>query len=187
MTKPDLKPNNPCFSSGPTAKRPGWSLTQLQTNSLGRSHRAKGPKSRLTAVIAHSKQILQVPDDYVIGIVPASDTGAFEMAMWTLLGARGVDVLHWESFGSFAKILGEVWEVRELDLLFLAVFGSSGSWTCLWELWELSESSGRGLGGLGAGFVAPGGVWELWKLDLSCLAKFGSSWGGRMSDQLMGG
>ena len=100
MTKPDLKPNNPCFSSGPTAKRPGWSLAQLQTDSLGRSHRAKGPKSRLAAVIEHSKQILQVPDDYVVGIVPASDTGAFEMAMWTLLGARGVDVLHWESFGS---------------------------------------------------------------------------------------
>ena len=100
MTKPDLKPNNPCFSSGPTAKRPGWNLAQLQTDSLGRSHRAKGPKSRLAAVIEHSKQILQVPDDYVVGIVPASDTGAFEMAMWTLLGARGVDVLHWESFGS---------------------------------------------------------------------------------------
>ena len=100
MTKPDLKPTNPCFSSGPTAKRPGWSLAQLQTDSLGRSHRAKGPKSRLAAVIEHSKQILQVPNDYVVGIVPASDTGAFEMAMWTLLGARGVDVLHWESFGS---------------------------------------------------------------------------------------
>jgi len=100
MTQPSSKPNNPCFSSGPTAKRPGWTLEGLSTESLGRSHRAKGPKGRLQKVIDQSKRILGVPDDYLVGIVPASDTGAFEMAMWSLLGSRGVDVLHWESFGS---------------------------------------------------------------------------------------
>ncbi len=100
MTQPSSKPKNPCFSSGPTAKRPGWTLEGLSTESLGRSHRAKGPKGRLQKVIDQSKRILGVPDDYLVGIVPASDTGAFEMAMWSLLGSRGVDVLHWESFGS---------------------------------------------------------------------------------------
>ena len=97
--KPKLKPKNPRFSSGPTSKRPGWSLSKLQTESLGRSHRAKQPKSRLKKVIDDSKRILGIPSDYLVAIVPASDTGAFEMAMWTMLGARGVDVLSWESFG----------------------------------------------------------------------------------------
>lgn len=99
MPTPTTKPENPLFSSGPTTKRPGWSLDQLSTESLGRSHRAAGPKSRLTAVIEESKTLLGMPDDYLLGIVPASDTGAFEMAMWTMLGARGVNVLTWESFG----------------------------------------------------------------------------------------
>ena len=97
--KPKLKPKNPRFSSGPTSKRPGWSFSKLQTESLGRSHRAKQPKSRLKKVIDDSKRILGIPSDYLVAIVPASDTGAFEMAMWTMLGARGVDVLSWESFG----------------------------------------------------------------------------------------
>lgn len=97
--KPERKPANPRFSSGPTTKRPGWSVAGLDTESLGRSHRAKQPKSRLKKVIDESKRILGIPDDYLVAIVPASDTGAFEMAMWTMLGARGVDVLSWESFG----------------------------------------------------------------------------------------
>lgn len=97
--KPTQKPNNPCFSSGPCAKRPGWTLDALKDASLGRSHRAKIGKTKLAEVITRSKAILGIPDDYVLGIVPASDTGAIEMAMWSLLGARGVDVLHWESFG----------------------------------------------------------------------------------------
>ena len=97
--KPDEKPANPKFSSGPTSKRPGWSLAELNTESLGRSHRAKQPKARLKKVIDDSKRILGIPEDYLVAIVPASDTGAFEMAMWTMLGARGVDVLSWESFG----------------------------------------------------------------------------------------
>jgi phosphoserine aminotransferase len=97
--KPEQKPANPRFSSGPTSKRPGWSLAELDTESLGRSHRAKHPKARLKKVIDESKRILGIPEDYLVAIVPASDTGAFEMAMWTMLGARGVDVLSWESFG----------------------------------------------------------------------------------------
>ena len=100
MTEPRNKPQNPNFSSGPTAKRPGWSLDQLSTENLGRSHRAKGPKSSLKMVIDLSKRLLRIPADYRLGIVPASDTGAFEMAMWNVLGARGVDVLSWESFGA---------------------------------------------------------------------------------------
>ncbi|MEJ6671469.1 MAG: phosphoserine transaminase [Pseudomonadales bacterium] len=100
MNPPNTKPNNPCFSSGPTAKRPGWDLCNLATDALGRSHRASVPKSRIKAVIDQSKALLDMPDDYLLGIVPGSDTGAFEMAMWTMLGAKGVDVLSWESFGS---------------------------------------------------------------------------------------
>ena len=100
MNPPEAKPNNPCFSSGPTAKRPGWALSKLSIEALGRSHRASVPKSRIKAVIDQSKALLGMPDDYLLGIVPGSDTGAFEMAMWTMLGARGVDVLSWESFGA---------------------------------------------------------------------------------------
>jgi len=98
--KPTQKPKNPCFSSGPCAKRPGWSLAALEDAVLGRSHRAKLGKSRLADVIIRSKNILGMPQDYYLGIVPASDTGAIEMALWSLLGPRGVDVFAWESFGS---------------------------------------------------------------------------------------
>ena len=98
--KPAVRPANPNFSSGPCAKRPGWSLAALRTDSLGRSHRAKIGKSRLEQAIELTREVLQVPADYRIGIVPASDTGAVEMAMWSLLGERGVDMAAWESFGS---------------------------------------------------------------------------------------
>jgi len=98
--KPTVKPSNPCFSSGPCAKRPNWSLNALADAALGRSHRAKLGKNKLAEVIDRSKKILGIPENYLLGIVPASDTGAIEMAMWSLLGARGVDVLAWESFGS---------------------------------------------------------------------------------------
>ncbi len=102
--KPTQTPNNPCFSSGPCAKRPGWSLRALEGASLGRSHRAKTGKAKLGEVIERSKKILGMPADYLLGIVPASDTGAIEMAMWSLLGERGVDVLEWESFsGAWAS------------------------------------------------------------------------------------
>jgi len=98
--KPTTKPHNPCFSSGPCAKRPGWSLDALKDAAVGRSHRAKLGKTKLNAVIERSKKLLGIPDSYVLGIVPASDTGAVEMALWSLLGARGVDVLAWEAFSS---------------------------------------------------------------------------------------
>jgi phosphoserine aminotransferase len=97
--RPDTRPASPLFSSGPCAKRPGWSLDVLGDASIGRSHRAKEPKAKLVRVIEESRTILGIPDDYRIGIVPASDTGAFEMAMWSMLGARGIDILAWESFG----------------------------------------------------------------------------------------
>jgi phosphoserine aminotransferase len=98
-TIPAVRPKVPHFSSGPCAKRPGWKLTKLKTDALGRSHRSKVGKDRLKRAIDLTRQVLEVPADYRIGIVPASDTGAVEMAMWSLLGARGVDVLAWESFG----------------------------------------------------------------------------------------
>ena len=98
--KPLKKPQNHCFSSGPCAKRPNWSLDALKDAALGRSHRAKLGKNKLAEVIERSKKILGIPENYLVGIVPASDTGAIEMAMWSLLGARGVDVFAWESFGA---------------------------------------------------------------------------------------
>jgi phosphoserine aminotransferase len=98
-TAPAVRPANACFSSGPCAKRPGWTPTILRDAALGRSHRAKLPKAKLKLAIDLTRELLGVPDDYRIGITPGSDTGAFEMAMWSMLGARGVDVLAWESFG----------------------------------------------------------------------------------------
>jgi phosphoserine aminotransferase len=98
--KPTQKPANPCFSSGPCAKRPGWSVDALKGAALGRSHRAKIGKAKLEEVITKSKAVLGMPADWVLGIVPASDTGAIEMAMWSMLGPKGVDVFAWESFGS---------------------------------------------------------------------------------------
>jgi len=99
LKRPTTKPKSPCFSSGPCAKRPGWRLDALKGAWLGRSHRAAGGKAKLGEVIARSRALLGLPDDYRLGIVPASDTGAVEMALWSLLGARGVDLLAWESFG----------------------------------------------------------------------------------------
>ena len=99
-TKPDVRPENPNFSSGPCAKRPGYSLDALSGAFLGRSHRAAAPKARLAEVIDRSRAMLGVPADWRVGIVPASDTGAVEMALWSLLGARPVDVLAWENFGA---------------------------------------------------------------------------------------
>jgi phosphoserine aminotransferase len=98
-TMPAARPRAPYFSSGPCAKRPGWTLDNLKTESLGRSHRAKLGKSRLKRAIDLTREVLEVPADYRIGIVPASDTGAVEMALWSMLGPRGVDMLAWESFG----------------------------------------------------------------------------------------
>ncbi len=99
MEKPTVKPGNPNFSSGPTAKRPGWNLNALANAWLSRSHRAKGGKARLQEAIELSRTLAGIPKDYFVGIVPASDTGAVECALWSLLGARPVTMLAWESFG----------------------------------------------------------------------------------------
>ena len=99
-TKPAAKPANPCFSSGPTAKRPNWAIENLDLTVLGRSHRSALGKERLQLAINMTRDVLGVPDDYRIGIVPASDTGAVEMAMWSLLGPKPVIMAAWESFGS---------------------------------------------------------------------------------------
>ncbi|WP_319486216.1 phosphoserine transaminase [uncultured Cohaesibacter sp.] len=100
MTTPAVRPNNTHFSSGPCSKRPGWSFDSLSDAPLGRSHRAKLGKSKLQESIDLTREVLGVPADYRIGVVPASDTGAVEMALWSLLGARGTDILVWESFGA---------------------------------------------------------------------------------------
>src|SRR5688500_8283307 len=100
IERPALRPADPRFSSGPTAKRPGWSPEILKDAVLGRSHRGKPGKARLKEAIAATRRLLRVPSDYRIAIVPASDTGAMEMALWSLTGPRGVDVLAWESFGA---------------------------------------------------------------------------------------
>ncbi|WP_373087470.1 phosphoserine transaminase [Sneathiella sp.] len=98
--RPTSRPDSPLFSSGPCAKRPGWSLKNLENACLGRSHRSAPGKAKLKAVIDKQRVILGIPDDYKIGIVPGSDTGAVEMALWSMLGARPVTMLAWESFGS---------------------------------------------------------------------------------------
>jgi len=98
--KPVKKPVDPRFSAGPTKKRPGWSLDVLSDAALGRSHRSALGKAKLKEVIDLTREVLEVPDDYKIAIVPASDTGAVEMAMWSMLGLRGVDVAAWENFGN---------------------------------------------------------------------------------------
>ncbi|MCE2517694.1 MAG: phosphoserine transaminase [Alphaproteobacteria bacterium] len=99
LSRPTRRPANCHFSSGPTRKRPGWSPDVLSDACLGRSHRAKPGKAKLQYSLDLMRQLLRLPDDYLIGIVPASDTGAVEMAMWSLLGARGVDMLVWDAFG----------------------------------------------------------------------------------------
>ena len=100
MTRPLVKPIRPEFSSGPCAKRPRWSLKFLNNSTLGRSHRHTIAKSKLQKVIDLTKSTLKIPNDYLVGIVPGSDTGAIEIAMWNLLGPRQVNMLVWDSFSS---------------------------------------------------------------------------------------
>jgi len=117
IKKPTTKPKNPNFSSGPCAKRPGWDIKNLKTDSLGRSHRAKLPKQRLVEVINLSKGLLKIPADYKVGIIAGSDTGAIEAAMWSLLGKTGVEVLAWESFGSdWVKDIKEQLKIKNLTI-----------------------------------------------------------------------
>ncbi|NND89603.1 MAG: phosphoserine transaminase [Granulosicoccus sp.] len=100
VEKPRVRPEDPRFSSGPCRKHPGWSLERLATSTLGRSHRAAEPKARLSSAITRSASLLGLPEEWQLGIVPGSDTGAFEMAIWSLLGFRPVDAFVWESFSS---------------------------------------------------------------------------------------
>ncbi len=100
MDKPNIKPKNPNFSSGPCSKRPGWDISILKNSQTGRSHRSKECKKKLKEVIVKSKQVLKLPDSYNLAIMPGSNTGALEAAMWSLLGYKGVDVLAWENFGN---------------------------------------------------------------------------------------
>ena len=109
--KPTRRPRNPCFSSGPCAKRPGWSPAALEAALVGRSHRSGIGKARIVEVVERSRAILGVPADWQVGIVAASDTGAVEIALWSLLGARGVEMLAWENFGE-----GWVDDVKQLKL-----------------------------------------------------------------------
>ncbi len=109
--KPTRRPRNPCFSSGPCAKRPGWSAAALEAALVGRSHRSGIGKARIVEVVERSRAILGVPADWQVGVVAASDTGAVEIALWSLLGARGIDMLAWENFGE-----GWVDDVKQLKL-----------------------------------------------------------------------
>jgi phosphoserine aminotransferase len=118
IAMPGVRPAVPHFSSGPCAKRPGWSLQALTDAALGRSHRAKVGKGKLKRVIDLTREVLEVPADYRIGIVPASDTGAVEMALWSMLGARPVTMLAWESFGEgwVSDVLKEL-KLKETSVL----------------------------------------------------------------------
>ena len=123
MILPTIKPDNPNFSSGPCAKRPNWSINNLQYSLLGRSHRAAECKLKLREVITLSKSILNLPNDYLVGIMPASDTGALEAALWSFLGNRGIDILAWENFGK-DWVLDVVDELKIEDKnVYLSLYG----------------------------------------------------------------
>ena len=117
MNKPTVKPKSPYFSSGPCKKRPGWNVTKFDTDTLGRSHRAKPAKEKLLQVIEHSKKILNLPENYHVGILAGSYTGAVEAAMWNLLGENGVEVLAWESFGlDWAKTITDQLKIKDANV-----------------------------------------------------------------------
>lgn len=149
MERPQRRPRNPCFSSGPTAKRPGWSVDVLKDALVGRSHRSAPARARLREVIERSRALLRMPEDWRLGIMPASDTGAFEAAMWSLLGARGVDVIAFESFGqgwlvditkqlrledvrAFTAPYGELPDLSQVDPARDVVFCWNGTTSGVW-------------------------------------------------------
>ena len=118
IDKPNKKPSNPNFSSGPTAKRPGWSILNLQSSLVSRSHRSIECKKKLKEVIDKSKAILELPQDYILCIMPGSNTGALEASLWSMLGARGVDILAWENFGKDWVIdVVEQLKIKNLNVL----------------------------------------------------------------------
>src|SRR3954447_3740092 len=135
VAKPASRPNVPHFSSGPCAKRPGWNAQNLKDAALGRSHRAKVGKTKLKLAIDLTREVLEVPADYRIGIVPASDTGAMEMALWSLLGSRRVTTLAFESFG-------ELWVNDILNELKLKdVLSLKGAYGALPDLSQVDPAS----------------------------------------------
>lgn len=119
IKRPTLKPLRPQFSSGPCVKRPGWDITEImRTAYLGRSHRAKDPKFQIQKIIELTKEILEIPENYKVGLVPASNTGAFEIAMWTLLGKLPVDIFAWENFGlAWATDIIEQLKIKDYRLI----------------------------------------------------------------------
>ena len=152
---PDMRPANPNFSSGPCAKRPGYSLAALDGALLGRSHRAKEPKARLAEVIARSRAVLGLPEGWKLGIMPASDTGAVEMALWSLLGARGVDVLAFESFS-------EAWAtdvVKQLKLADARVLGATYGRLPALEQVDFRRDVVFAWNGTTSGVRVPDGAW----------------------------
>ena len=152
---PQKRPDRPFFSSGPCAKRPGWSLDALADAALGRSHRAPLGKAKLKSAIDRTAALLGVPEGYRVGIVPASDTGAFEMAMWSLLGARGVDIFGWESFGK-----GWVTDVvKQLRLEDLRVFEADYGKLPDLSSWDPSRDAVFTWNGTTSGVRVPNGDW----------------------------
>jgi phosphoserine aminotransferase len=155
VEKPNMKPNNPNFSSGPCSKRPGWDINALSDALTGRSHRSSEGKAKLKAVIEHHRELLNIPADYKIGIVPASDTGAVEMAMWSTLGARGVDVFAWESFSTdWLKDIQDHLKLRDVQA-YTANYGA---------LPDMSQYDGKrdcvfAWNGTTSGVRVPNGTW----------------------------
>ena len=153
--KPGRRPAVPHFSSGPCAKRPGWSPDALVGAFTGRSHRSPPGKAKLAEVIDRSRSLLGLPDDYRLGIVPASDTGAVEMALWSLLGARGVDLFAWESFG--ATWVGDA--VRQLRLEDSRVFEAPYGELPDFRQWDPSRDAVFTWNGTTSGVRVPDGDW----------------------------
>lgn len=155
MNLPTLKPMNPNFSSGPCAKRPHWSIEVLKNSLLGRSHRASECKKKLKEVINLSKSILNLPDDYFVGIMPASDTGALEASLWCLLGNRGIDILAWENFGK-DWVLDVVDELKiENKNIYEAPYGSLPDLTLI----DFSRDVIFAWNGTTSGTKVPNGDW----------------------------
>jgi len=155
VTKPDTRPDKPCFSSGPCAKRPGWTEAAIADALTGRSHRSAPGKAKLKSVIDRTRAILGIPEDYRIGIVPASDTGAVEMSLWSMLGARGVDLFAWESFGT-----GWVSDtVKQLKLEDVRIFEASYGELPDLSQWDADRDIVFTWNGTTSGVRVPNGDW----------------------------
>jgi phosphoserine aminotransferase len=159
--KPAIRPKNACFSCGPCAKHPGWDLAHLRQDAMGRSHRSGVAKAQLKEVITRTRELLNIPDDYLIGIAPASETGAMEVAMWNILGPAGIDVLAWEHFSlmwmqdivdelklpdvrTFKAPFGELPDISQLDGERDLIFAWNGttSGVCIPENWRPPVGNG---------------------------------------------